>query len=120
LVSEDDLFSGVISASNLWSEQHPVQQPVSTLVKRRNMRVRANDTLKTAVQIMAKENLDLLPVVDEKQEVIGSISYRNIMDAYKITMEQEQHYGSNISIKRQSLKLLAKGQRLVQKTWNKD
>lgn len=106
VVNEDGTFRGVISSSNLFSLHHAADTPISSLIKRKPFVVTVTDTLKTAVEMMAKENMDVLPVVAADNRVTGILSYRNILAAYKYHFEEHQQKVVPISLKRRTLKVL--------------
>jgi H+/Cl- antiporter ClcA len=111
VVNDDGSFEGIISSSNLFSMHHTVDLKIGSLIKRRPFAITASDTLKTAVEMMAKENLDVLPVISsETNKVKGILSYRNILSAYKHGIEEHQE-SIPISLKRRTLKILLHGKR---------
>jgi predicted transcriptional regulator len=65
--------------------------------------------------MMAKENIDVLPVVSnlDNNNIIGIISYKNIIPAYKHGMDEHEKKHPAISLKRRSLKVLVHGQKLL-------
>jgi CIC family chloride channel protein len=113
VVSIDNTFSGIVSSSNLFSQQHDIKQQTKTLIRRKAVSIGMNDTLKAAVKLMLEENIDVLPVVSADQYLAGILTYENIMAAYKMDMDKYRRASPHISIKRQSLKMLVKGQKLV-------
>jgi H+/Cl- antiporter ClcA/CBS domain-containing protein len=113
IVSNEGVFSGIISSSNLFSEQHDQNKQVSSLIKRKSVWIHLQDSLKTVVETMVNENVDLLPVVNDKQVVIGVISYKDILRAYRMSMTQHHKGSPAISLKRQTMKLLLKGQKII-------
>lgn len=113
IVSEGGIFSGIISSSSLFSEQHDPEKKISELIKRKPVWIKPDDTLKTAVEMMVNENLDLLPILDEDQVVTGVVSHKAILNAYKLSMTKHITAPPSISLKRQTMKLLLKGQRLI-------
>jgi chloride channel protein, CIC family len=111
VVNDDGSFEGIISSSNLFSMHHAVDSKIGSLIKRRPFAITASDTLKTAVEMMAKENLDVLPVISsESNKVTGILSYRNILSAYKHGIEEHKE-SVPISLKRRTLKILLHGKR---------
>jgi predicted transcriptional regulator len=62
---------------------------------------------------MAKENLDVLPVISKDKNVIGVLSYKDILSAYKQNIDEHEQKDPNISLKRHSLKILLRGQKLI-------
>jgi predicted transcriptional regulator len=119
IVSKEGVFSGIISSSNLFSEQHDQNKQVSSLIKRKSVWIHLQDSLKTVVETMVTENVDLLPVVNDNQVVIGVISYKDILRAYSMSMTQHHKGNPAISLKRQTLKLLSRGQKLITITKDK-
>jgi len=93
------------------------EAPISALLQPRVSSVLATDTLRTAVERMARENVDVLPVLsaDSQRQVSGVISYRDILTAYKNRLEDDGTMAANILLKRKSLRVLLRGQAMFQK-----
>ncbi|MDR3680378.1 MAG: chloride channel protein [Flavipsychrobacter sp.] len=113
IVNNENAFKGIISCSSLFSRQQDIKKPISTLIRRKPVTIGMDSSLKTAVEMMVNENVDVLPVVSGDQNIIGVLSYGNILSAYKIDMAKFHRADPHISIKRQTLKMLIKGQKLV-------
>ncbi len=63
---------------------------------------------------MVKENIDVLPVVSKETKTItGILSYHDIIATYKQSIEEHQKKRPHISLKRQGLKILLRGQKIV-------
>jgi predicted transcriptional regulator len=70
---------------------------------------------------MAGENIDVLPVLsNENNHVIGILSYQNIIAGYQQSLQEHTTNHPNISIKRRSLKILIRGQKLINSRKVKD
>jgi H+/Cl- antiporter ClcA len=110
VVNDDGSFKGIVSSSNLFSMHHSADAHLGSLIKRKPLAVTATDSLKMAVEMMAKENLDVLPVVSSSNKVSGILSYRNILSAYKHRFEEHEQ-SIPISLKRRTLKVLLHGKR---------
>ncbi len=113
---ESGKYKGILSSSNLFGGHHPDDQPIGSLVKRKNISVSKNDTLRTAVKRMALENVDVLPIVeidDGDEKIIGVLSYSDMIKAYRHELDENIQYQADIDLKRKTLKILAKGQRLL-------
>ncbi|KAA9038149.1 chloride channel protein [Ginsengibacter hankyongi] len=113
IVSKDNEFMGIISSSSLFSNHQNQDNPVGKLIKRNNFSVTMDTPLRTAVEMMARENVDILPVVSDKKTVTGVLSYKEIISAYKHGMDDNEKKNPGISIKRNSLKILIRGQKLI-------
>ena len=111
VVNNEGIFKGIVSASNLFSMHHEISQPIETLIKRKATVVSPRNTLKTAVQLMASENVDVLPVVDRtNNSVLGVLSYKDILSGYR-QMAEEGQGTITISLKRRTLKMLVHGKK---------
>jgi predicted transcriptional regulator len=111
VTNESGVFSGIISSSNLFSMHHPAGIKTGQLIKRKPFAITANDSLKSAVEMMARENLDVLPVIRQSDsKIIGVLSYKDILSTYRRNSE-DHHESITISIKRRSLKMLLHGKK---------
>ena len=111
VVSEDGCFKGIISFSNLFSMHHSTGIQIGSLIRRKPFAVTITDSLKTAVEMMARENIDVLPVISSRSnEVTGILSYKNILSVYKHHVEDHKE-SVHISLKRRTLKILLHGKR---------
>jgi CIC family chloride channel protein len=109
VVDGDTSFRGIVSSSNLFSMHHQPSAMIGSLIKRKAFAVTSEDTLKTAVEMMAKENLDVLPVVRRSEnKVIGILSYKDILSAYRYGIKENEKV-LPISLKRRTLKILVHG-----------
>ena len=103
-------FKGVLSSSNLFSRHHDERKTIDTLIKRLPVTVTETDTLRAAVDKMAKENIDVLPVVsEESNKLVSILSYKDILSSYRITADEHEKRNTHISIKRRALKILSHG-----------
>lgn len=111
VVENEGIFKGIVSSSNLFSMHHDVNEPMGALIKRRPVAVLPRNSLKTAVQLMASENVDVLPVVDRgSNTVTGVLSYRDILAGYR-QLAEEGRETIAISLKRRTLKMLVHGKK---------
>ena len=88
---------------------------IGTLVKHKHVSVANNNSLRAAVELMAKENIDVLPVLSKENEniIIGVLSYQDIISTYKYRIDEHEKQQPNISIKQGSLKILLRGKKLI-------
>ncbi|MBS1730154.1 MAG: chloride channel protein [Bacteroidetes bacterium] len=112
IVGTDNSFLGIISSSSLFGSHQDESKPISTLIKRKNTVIGSHQTLKEAVEMMAKENLDILPVISKENSLAGMLSYKNIIASYKKDIENNARKNPVISLKRSGLKMLVHGQKL--------
>lgn len=113
IVSNENVFRGIVSSSNLYSHQHELQSTIGSLISRKGISIEMENTLRTAIEIMLKENVDVLPVTDNAQTITGILTHEDILSAYKMGIAENTNSQTSISAKRHALKILIKGQRLI-------
>jgi chloride channel protein, CIC family len=113
IVSNNDEFRGIISSSNLFSNHHQPDRLVGSLIKRNNVSIRVDNSLRSAVELMAKENIDILPVISNENTIIGILSYKDIISAYKSDIDNYVKKRPSISLRRNGLKILVRGNKLI-------
>lgn len=107
-------YKGIISSSSLFANHQDQEIAVGSLVKRVAISINLEDNLRLAAETMAKENVDVLPVLStDKQTVVGVLSYHDILASYKMGMAEHDKHQPNISLKRKGMKILIRGQKLV-------
>ena len=113
--SNEGEYKGILSSSTIFSHLQSDDSRLGLLIKRKNISVGIGSSLRTAVEIMAKENTDVLPVVSKENNnsIIGILSYREIIASYKKNMEEHEKKYPDISLKRRGLKILLRGQKLM-------
>lgn len=120
VASEAGVFTGIISSSNLFSMHHEPGTKISLLIKRKAFAITVEESLKSAVEMMARENLDVLPVVRQSDaKIMGILTYRDILSAYR-NRSQEHMEGISISLKRRTLKMLLHGKKRLAILKNRD
>ena len=113
IVNNKNEFKGIISSSNLFSNHHKTSILIGELIKRNNVSIRMENSLRTAVELMAGENIDLLPVISKENTIIGILSYKDIISAYKSDSDNFVKKDPSISLKRNGLKILVRGNQLI-------
>jgi len=73
--------------------------------------VKSSDNLRKAVELMAEGSIEALPII-AKNKVIGVLSYKDIINAYKFYHDENDRINLHISLKRQRLKVLIRGREL--------
>ncbi|MFC5269232.1 chloride channel protein [Adhaeribacter terreus] len=108
-------FKGILSASDIHSKTHEGDEFLISILKQNPVSILKTSTLRNAVELMAKKNLDVLPVIsnDNTGTVIGILSYKDIMKAYKMRLHETENRIANISVKRRGIKVLLRGQKFL-------
>lgn len=75
VADEEGMFKGVVSSSNLFSLHHTEDYCLETLIRRKPVVISSEESLRTAVELMARKNMDVLPVKStEGQQIIGVLT----------------------------------------------
>lgn len=113
--SSEGEYRGILSASNLLSKHHHPDTPIGNLVKRKNISIPVGSSLRRAVEMMARENIDVLPVLsgDKEKEIAGILSYREIISAYKQGLSEHEKKHPKISLKKRGIRVLVHGKRII-------
>jgi len=114
-------YKGIVSAEALYNRKHSHDKQLAALAQHRNISIHINQSLRRAAELMAKENVDVLPVVtDNNKHIIGILAYSDLLKAYKLNVEEHEKKNPPISLKRRSLKVLVRGQQLYTALTNKN
>lgn len=112
VAGKDGLFEGVVSASSLFSAHQAPDKSVASLIKRKKISVVKGESLRKSVEIMARENVDVLPVVDPlNNHVVGVLTYKDIITAYRFQLSDHVESHPNISLKKEGYRMLLKGRK---------
>jgi len=84
---------------------------LESILQTTELSVSVNDNLRKAVELMAVGGVEALPVV-EANKVIGILSYKDIINAYKFYREEDERTDRQFSLKMQRLKVLARSREL--------
>ena len=113
IVNKKNQFTGIISSSGMLSHHHDPGKKILSLIRRPPVSIYEESSLKKAVELMAVENIDVLPVTSNENNFIGIISYKDILSAYKEDIDNQVKKNPSISLRRSGLKVLVRGQRLM-------
>jgi CIC family chloride channel protein len=114
--SEGD-FLGTVAIVDLYGGKVNPEKPISSITKKPDCAVRANESLSKAVELMSELQEEIIPVLSETgQKIIGVLTYRDILKAYKIQIRERKEAGINLSLKRQRMKMMVKGKNLYKAT----
>ena len=120
VVDEKGFFKGILGVTDLYRPNLDEDSDISSLVKESSLFVRSKDSLAKAVELMSQENQELIPVLSSSKQhtLVGVLTYKDILTAYKHRMRENDEAGTNLSLKRQRIKILVRGRKLVRKNQN--
>jgi CBS domain-containing protein len=113
IVTSGGKFSGIVSSSRLFDSLQNLKSQLKTLARNAEVSISIDHSLRTATEIMTRENIYVLAIQSGKEkEIIGTVSYKEIIDAIH---GGEEHLikDGGISIKRHLMKIVIRGKRLT-------
>jgi len=114
VADEKGEYRGIVKSSVLFSKNQNGSTLTGSLIDGGNLFISVNDSLRIAVERMANENAEALPVLSpENNNVVGILSLKNIMTTYKENADIYVKNYPSISLKRRSLKVILKGQKMI-------
>ena len=113
VVNNDGEFNGTLKLTDIYSTNLDPALPLQDLLKKEvKASVKSTDTLRYAMEMMSKTDVEVLPVLSPgDQQVTGILSYRDIISAFKIEADKTQQPYLKISLKRQRMKMLVRGRK---------
>lgn len=122
IISNEQEFKGIVSASDLFSNRYDKSQVIGSISRKGGTPVLMDDTLRTAVELMAAEDTDVLPVVsnEDGKAIVGTLSLRDIIRIYKQHSDNAETKYAYISLKRSRLRILVKGKTILKMRTRKD
>jgi CIC family chloride channel protein len=110
-------FLGTVAIVDLYGGKVNPEKPVSSIVKKPDCAVKVNESLSKAVELMSEFQEEIIPVISETGgKIIGVLTYKDILKAYKIQIRERKEAGINLSLKRQRMKMMVKGKNLYKAT----
>jgi CIC family chloride channel protein len=111
LADEQGNYTGTVKLSDIYKHDLDPKSQIKTIVNSANLSVKNNDNLRKAVETMSEAAVEVLPVL-AGNKVIGVLSYKDIINAYKLYQDENERINLHISLKRQRLKVLSRGREM--------
>jgi len=111
-VNENCGYAGTVKLADIYKEPIQGDAKLKKIIQPDYLLIHASDTLRTAVELMSKQQGDVLPVVNpDDNKVTGVLSYRNIITGYNDQLTDNEDARTQISLRRRQLKLMLKRKR---------
>ena len=112
-VGDDGSYDGILKLTDLYMKNNDGDR-LRSVITPANTFLKNDDTLRMAVEEMAKHNCEALPVISAKgNKIVGLLSYQGILTAYKYHLDENETANTQISLKRGRMKMLIKGRKLI-------
>lgn len=111
-VDNEGIYEGIVKLTDLYINHPNNELPIKEIIDPTHSFLKNDDTLRTAVEAMANQNTEALPVVSAKgAKIIGILTYPDILSAYKLHLDENETANTQISLKRRRIKMLIKGRK---------
>ncbi|RFS26598.1 chloride channel protein [Chitinophaga silvatica] len=107
IITANNTFTGYLNRDTLNSSDREARIEAAELY------VKASDSLLKVVKLLHYNCLDLLAVVDDNKQLIGTISAANVIMIYEQKLKAENRYHSAFFGDKQLLRIMAKGKKLL-------
>ena len=117
LVDKDSVLAGTIQRKTIFDKQWPDNTLISAFVTNTAPYVYEESRLSLAVDLMAKYDVDVLPVIAHgaDKRVMGILAHKEIFSAYSKRRHEGESFQRTISLKRRGIKVVIKGRQLMGK-----
>src|SRR5690606_39023154 len=80
VTDEEGSYEGILNTTLLFAKENSGQKLLKDIISEQNISITQFSSLRKAIEIMAAENTDVLPVISEDEEsIVGILSYKNII-----------------------------------------
>jgi H+/Cl- antiporter ClcA len=104
-------YLGIVTLQDINQHDLETESLLNAIIHTGTHAVDKTDSLRKAVELLSKGTVEVLPVIMDHQ-VIGLLSHKDIIDTYKSHQDENKTVNTQISLKRQRLKVLAHGKGL--------
>ena len=108
-------YQGFIKLSDIYLTQPDNSVKLKGFIKKPNAAAKGTDTLRNIVELMAKQETEILPVLNGTK-LEGVVSYQHILSTYKHQFDENETATTHISLKRQRVKMISRGKKLFKKS----
>lgn len=115
IVAADGQALGLLAAAALHDPAHATATLLRALAQPAPASVYAADTLRTAVNTMARAGVEALPVLGPGQAVAGVLAYADVLRAYKLHLVEGETAQASLSVRRGGLQALHRGRELMRR-----
>lgn len=113
VVNQAEEFIGTISLTDVLSSKYKPETLIQHLIKHSPVSVMPHQSLRQAVELMAKAGVEIVPVISANDTLSGILTFKDIMASYKRRSADHEQTNAHISLKRQSIRILSRGHKAL-------
>jgi CIC family chloride channel protein len=111
VINNQGEYLGVANVADIYNGKNT---NLNAILKPFSKGLNLTDNLRKAVELMAQQDVETLPVFSDNK-VIGIINYRDIISTYKRNFEENETATTHISLKRQRMKIMLRGKTMFKR-----
>lgn len=111
IVNEDHQYLALIATKELYKFTGDNKAQVGSLINNPVKPVYADNSLRVALNVMRSENTRCLPVINNKHEIVGFVSYDRLLNSFQEISAKCEQSTINISLRRRGLKFMSNRRR---------
>lgn len=115
-VNDNEEYCGLLKLQEVYRQDIPANHPIRELLLTSGVFISDEDSLRTAAELMAKSESEILLVVSDKSPSLltGIIASGDIISAYKTGIDE--HLLQDISLRNRTVRVLLRGRKFLKKT----
>lgn len=108
-------LAGILQRKVIFDKTLPPDTMISDIAGIIRPHIFEENRLSLAIDLMAKYDIDLLPVVahGDDKKIIGTLSHKEVISAYSKRRHESDSYQRAISLRRQGIKVILRGKQLL-------
>jgi CBS domain-containing protein len=120
VVDKKGNYTGTANLADIYNDTLADKLTLANIVHPSTLTINSNTSLRQAAELMAKHSAELVAVTSAENTIIGSLSCKEIITAYGLHNSEADETAQPISLKRQRLKVLSKGRKLMNSNMSKE
>lgn len=113
-IGDNNEYLGIVRLTDIYADEVSEDKTLKHLIQPIHIFLKNDEPLRTAVELMSKEEVDALPVISAKgNKIIGLLTYKDILTAYRQNLEENETANTQISLRRRRIKMLIKGRKMI-------
>ena len=114
IVDEGQQLKGIVSRKDIFNKEYDDAAPIVELAAPTTHYIYPENRLSLAVDIMSKQALDMLPVIEhETKKVAGSLTHQEIFTAYSNRRHEQETTGRSISLRYKGARMIVRGKQMM-------
>ncbi|WP_225975308.1 CBS domain-containing protein [Anseongella ginsenosidimutans] len=117
VTDHDQRLVGTVDLYAITDGNNDANAPITSILNPRTATVYEDNTLRVAVDILARLKPALLPVVSraDKTKLTGVISHDDILQTLRLQKDEVENMQRTISLKRRSFQIIVRGRKFLHK-----